>query len=450
MAILRSAFKMLRLGIIHFGPAWMFTLLTSNFNRTVDSDLGGIAVVITTMIGLHHFLSPFQVFWGRLADQNSLWGYRRTPFILVSSLIGSLIFLFLPPIAIGLGAKTLGSTLLGFGLFTLFGLAMAANGGATNSLVAEVTTEKERPVAVAVVRTLMIMAIIATAGISKQIMPEFDLQKMQDLYNLTPFVVLGSALIGLLGLEKRLSPAEHTALLAQKANETTPENPFRLALQLLKRSQEVRLFFWFVLLAIMGIFFQDAILEPFGKEVFQLKLKETATFTQIWGASVLFAMLLVAGLAAKFSLSKKLLATLGGLGIALGLCCIALAALTFHRGLINPGLILMGLSTGVFNIGALTMMMEMTVEGHTGLYMGLWGMAQGLGNGLANALSGAFKTLLIESGWLPVRPGYGLLFGFEALTMLAAVLVLHNLSLQNFNQTKQQDLSPAMVFEAAG
>jgi len=39
----------------------------------------------------------------------------------------------------------------------------------------------------------------------------------------------------------------------------------------------------------------------------------------------------------------------------------------------------MGFSTGLYNVGALSLMMDMTVEGATGLYMGMWGMAQAFG-----------------------------------------------------------------------
>lgn len=194
---------------------------------------------------------------------------------------------------------------------------------------------------------------------------------------------------------------------------------------------------------------QDAILEVFGKEVFNLSVKETTHFTEQWGGGVLLGMLLMGVLSALTSLSKKALATVGGCGTALGLATLALASLTRDQAWLLPALWLMGFSVGLFNIGAMAMMMEMTVAGHTGLYMGLWGMAQGLGNGLANVLSGALHTQLIETELLPPFVAYGWIFGVEAVLMLLAILVLRSISVQEFKNMDYNTLTNAMALDAA-
>ncbi|NJP04700.1 MAG: BCD family MFS transporter [Chloroflexaceae bacterium] len=449
MGIVRSTWKIFRLGLLGTGAGWMFALLTFNFNRVTDSDLGAAAILITTLIGLHHFLSPFQVFWGRLADRYPLWGYRRSPHILLSAIGGSILFVLLPGLAIELGQHNPLAIGLAFIIFSTFGILMSANGGASNALVAEVTTERERDAAVAVFRIMMIVSIILTAGVSKMLMPTYDPQQMQYLYNLTPLIVITATVLGLIGLEKRLSPHEHRVLMAQPRVESSDTGAFQLAWQLLSTNRQVRWFFVFVLLSIMGIFLQDAILEPFGAEVFGLIQAETATFTQIWGGSVLLSMIILVTITRFRPIPKKALATVGGVGTALGLLLIALTSMTKQQALLEPGLIVLGISTGVFNIGAVTMMMEMTIDGHTGIYMGLWGMANGLGNGLANALSGTLKTAFIETGLFQVGPGYGLIFGIEALMMLLAVMVLRHISVQEFRSLSQAEITTAMVFDTA-
>lgn len=77
---LLGALKVLRLALPKLGVGWMFALLTSNFNRVSIVELGVMAIIVTTMIGLHHFLSPFQVVWGRIADSHPVFGLRRTPY----------------------------------------------------------------------------------------------------------------------------------------------------------------------------------------------------------------------------------------------------------------------------------------------------------------------------------------------------------------------------------
>ncbi|NCC32365.1 MAG: MFS transporter, partial [Chloroflexia bacterium] len=101
MGFLRFWFKTIRLSIARIGAGWMFALLTFNFNRVSIADLGAIAVIVTSLIGLHHFISFFQVYWGRFADRYPIFGYRRTPYIFLSGMGASVIFFFLPSIAVG-------------------------------------------------------------------------------------------------------------------------------------------------------------------------------------------------------------------------------------------------------------------------------------------------------------------------------------------------------------
>ncbi|GAB4423440.1 MAG: BCD family MFS transporter [Chloroflexi bacterium OHK40] len=451
MALLRLVLKTVRLAIVRIGAGWMFALLTFNFNRVTIADLGAIAVIVTSLIGLHHFISFFQVYWGRFADRHPILGYRRTPYILLSGLMASLIFLLLPGVAVGLGARDPLATLEAFALIGLFGVFMAMNGSSSNALIAEVTTPKERGAVVAVVWATVIISGIVSAGVSRVIMPEYSPEAMQQLYNLTPFVVLGSMLIGLLGMERRISREQHAALLAEQPSEAaTPLGTFRVARRLMGVNPQVRGFFLFVLLAIMGIFLQDAILEPFGAEVFGMNQGETAAFQQAWGAGALLGMLTIGIISSLVAIPKKTIATLGGFGVAGGLLLIAGSAVLHQQSLINPGLLLLGVGIGFFNVGALSMMMEMTVEGQTGLYMGLWGMAQGLGNGFANIISGGMHTLLIDSGLLTPTAAYAGIFGLEALLMIVAIGILRGISVQEFKGLSRSDVGTVLAMDTAG
>lgn len=449
MKFLPLAVKTFQLSLIRVGIGWMFGLLYFNFNRVTITDLGAIGLVVLTLIGLHHFLSPLQVFWGRLADRYPLFGYRRSPSILLGSLVTSLVFLALPGLAVGLGQQALWATLLGLLLFGVFGLAMAAIGTATFALIAEVTTQSERGLVVAVTHTITILSGIISAGVAAAIMPDYDPQKMWFLYGLTPFITVGLALLGLLGMERRISPTEHAALLAQADTHAHQPDALRAGLHLFSHNRQVRLFFLFMLLAILGIFLQDGILENYGGTVFGMNIAETNRFTQTWGSGVLLGMLLVGLLTLRLALSKKLLATAGGLGTAAGLALVALSAFTLQQWLIHPALLVMGFCVGIFNVGAISMMMEMSIEGQTGLYMGIWGMAQGLGNGLANVGSGVLHTALIESNVLSTAAGYGAIFSLEALLMMAAVAVLLRISVQKFQSCGQRELTTVMALDPA-
>lgn len=441
---LLGALKVLRLALPKLGVGWMFALLTSNFNRVSIVELGVTAIIVTTMIGLHHFLSPFQVIWGRMADSHPVLGLRRTPYLLLGAVVGSLVFLALPSIATAMGQGSALATVAGFALLILFGVSIAAMGDSHHSLIAEVVEPKRRGGVIAVVWTFTIMSTIIAAGVIKSVMPAYSPESMQTLYNLTPLVVIGSVLLGVAGIEKRLDREALAAAIA-RANAAAPStNPIGAAIGLLRQNPQVRAFFGFVFLSIVGIFLQDSILEVFGAEHFGMTLKETTGFTQTWGGGVLGGMLVMGLLSSIFPIGKKLIALIGGAGTALGLGLLAICAFTDHRELLNPAIILMGISTGFYNVGALSLMMDMTVEGATGLYMGMWGMAQAFGTAVASISAGALHTLLIESQVLSSSIGYGAIFGLEAVLMIMGIALLSGVSIEAFRGLTRSDITRAM------
>lgn len=474
MKFLNVAQQTLRLAITRIGPGWMFGLLTFNFNRISIEHFGALAIIITTLTGLHHFISPLQVFFGHLADRYPIFGYRRSPYILLSGLLGALVFMTLPWLSgeLGTSSATLAAWLTGsaaappaaalttalltiglaFLLFFVFGVAIAANGSSAAALVAETIEEKHRGTAFVFVWMFMIFISIASAAVAKRIMEGmvgYDPATISMLYNLTLPIVLISTLVGLVGIERRVSREEHTRMLARPSVETSSNNAFRIFWNLLSSNPHVRGFFLFLLLAIFGIFLQDAILEVFGAEVFKMSNAETTAFTEAWGQGMIVGIVLIVVLARLHAIGKKTIATIGGLGIALSLELIAIAAATTQETLVMPGLFCFGISTGIFNMGALSLMVDMAREGHTGLYMGMWGLAQGIGTGLANVLSGAFHTGIIHSGLLGAAPAYSLFYTIEAVVVVLALFMLRTINMHEFTRLNSADVQTAMSFETA-
>ncbi len=438
---LRALVKTFQLALPKIGIGWMFALLTIDFNRITIVELGVSGILITTMLGLHHFLSPFQVIVGRMADRHPLGGLRRTPYIILSSIIGSLVFLALPAVAHAMGAGSLPATVAGFALIIVFGVTTATHGDAHHALIAEVTSERARGGVISVVWTFTILSTIAAAIVMNIVRPVYTPAAMQRLYNLTPFIVIGSTLLGLIGIEKRLrGPALEASI--QRARKLAPEgNPLSSALHLLKQNWQVKGFFAFMFVSILSIFLQDNILEVFGAEVFHLPVTATTKFQPTWGGGVLFGMVLMGVVSVVFPVEKKRIALVGSVGTAFGMALLAVAAFSRQVALVSPALMTMGLFTGFFNVGALSLMMDMTIEGATGMYMGLWGVAQAFGNGVASIGSGALHTGLIETGWLSPYLAYTAIFTTEAFGMLIATLILLSISVQQFHAIQQANLT---------
>lgn len=450
LRFLRSALQAIQLSLPKIGIGYMFALLTSNFNRITIYELGVLAVVVTSMIGLYHFLSPFQVIFGRLADRHPILGFRRSPYLLLGLLVASAVFPLLPGVAIGMGQGSLLAILAGFALLIIFGLGFAMAGAAHLALIADATTERSRGIVVALVWTVQIASVIVAAAVMKQIMPTYDPAAMQQMYNLAVPAALLPTIVALIGTERRLS-ADKARAASEAARAHTPVgNVISAPLALLRGHPATRAFFGFIIFSTLGVFLQDSILEVFGAEVLGMSVRETTAFQQVWGGGVLVSMLVVGTIIAIRPFSRRGL-TLAGSGMtALGLLALTAVALLGQRSLVSPTLLLMGVGTGLYTTGALSTMMEMSTEGATATYMGLWGMAQALGNGLSSILAGALHSSLIDSHLLGAGVGYGAIFALEACLMLAGAVLLTRVDVAAFRSgVTTRDLTNAMEMGAA-
>lgn len=420
-----------------FAIAWMFALVTINFNRVAIVDMGASALLICTMIGLYPFFGPLQPLFGRITSRYPILGYRRSPYLLIGLMAGALVFPPLPAVAAGIAAGSLPAIVAGFVLFFIFGAAIALMANTYLDLVAECTTEQTRGKVFAAAWTGQTAIIVVWALVFRALMPDYTPESMQLLYNLTPLIVLILGLLSVWGLERRLGTAELSALRTAPpaAGDATPINE---SLALL-RHPTARTFFLFVMLSFPAIFLQDALQEVLGAEVFAMRVGETTVFQQIFNGAVTVGMGLTGALGARAlgvggstadlpAAAKRRLATIGGAGATVCLALQGLAAGVGSASLFHVALGLLGLSVGVFTFAAVTMMSSMTVAGQTGRYLGLWSLAQAVGLGLSFLLAGVFHRALIASGLLSAPTGYAAIFLIEAVAMVACVLAVRGTS----------------------
>jgi BCD family chlorophyll transporter-like MFS transporter len=90
------------------------------------------------------------------------------------------------------------------------------------------------------------------------------------------------------------------------------------------------------------------------------------------------------------------------------------------------------LGAGFFTVGGVSMMMDMTVLEHTGLFVGTWTLVQAVAKGPAAIAGGAFQSGLMASG-LTAAQAYAGVFLFEGLGILISILFLSRARLQAFH-----------------
>lgn len=402
-----------RLMLIRAASAWSLVLLTLNFNRIAIVELQAVAVVVTTLIALSPFFSLCQPFFGQLSDMRPILGLRRTPYILIGTAITSLAFMALPTLAIGLGSRALSWTVLAFLIFAVIAVSEALSNAAGAALMVDLLPAAARDRFVPLISTSNGLFGIVVALATGAIMPVYSPERMQFLYNLTPLVMGGLILLGLLGLEPRVGSSPGTVM---------PELPPG-GLRGMLSNPEVNRFFLFLFLIFLGVYVQDTILEPMGGEVFGLTPGQTAAFQAPLGGGLLLALVGFSAFWAFRPLAAKPVVVAGGALAATALLLLGIVALSRQAAPLMPVLLLLGFSIGVFQVGLSVIQVQMVVAGRIGAFLGVWAMARGLGNGFAAVLAGGLHTSLIGTGLLPVHTAYATIFVIEVLIVLGSLLV---------------------------
>ncbi|MEM1145529.1 MAG: BCD family MFS transporter [Pseudomonadota bacterium] len=442
--LLRTSLWTLKIALPKVAVGWMFALLTIDFNRVAVVELGVAAVIVTGLLSIHYFLAPFQVVAGWLADRKPLFGYRRTPYLIAANLLACILFPLIPSAAFGMGEGLPLAYVGAVALFVVFGMCIATIADSYHALIAEVTTPTSRPIVISVVWVIMILSTILSAVVMNAVRPEFSPEGMQTLYNLTPWVVMTSVLLGLVGVEKRQNATQietdvRRASQSQDAGaprRASSDNPLRIAATKLREERQSRLFFAFVCAAIFGIFLQESLIEVLGAELFAMSISETTKLQPMWGGGILIGMIVMGALSSLLKLPREKITALGCVGVAVGFFCLAATAYFQARASLIPCLVFLGLSAGVFNVGALALMMDMTTRRETGMYMGLWGTAQAMGMGLSAAVAGALHTAFIGSGLLAPQLAYAGIFVLEGMLLAVAVALLRQVDVRAFQQQR--------------
>lgn len=412
---------LIRLGVFQLVAGGLSVLFLGVLNRVMRVELGIDLFLVTLLVGGGHYLGALVAIpFGHFSDTHPIAGYRRTIYILAGALVTALILIASPWVARWVLASTHPLKLtFGFLFFLIEGVSTYIAGTAYLALIADQTTEEERGQATGLVWTMLFIGIIATGISTSLALAEYSFNGLVILFSVGGILAVVMSLLALLGQESKLK--DHSAISAK---------PLSAALKTLLESRNSRFFGAFLLISMFSFFMQDVILEPFGGEVFGLSPAETTRFNVYMGVGLILSML-VGGMVLIPRLGKRWVTEIGCW--ILVICFIALAGsaiLHLQAGL--PLLIgLMGMGGGLFTVGGVAMMMDMTSSENTGLFVGAWTLIQAVARGPASLASGAFYRTFTGLG-ASVPQGYSLVFAIEALGLVISLVFLRRVERDEF------------------
>ncbi len=424
--------RALRLSSFQIGSAMGDILVTSIWNRILITNFGIPATPVGLLIALRYLLSPLSLWAGNLTDNKRLFGLRRTPFIWLGRglMVFSLPFLGLSVARLGASSTDAAGWLFALLSSLLYGVGTLISGSPFLALVRESAPEARQGVAISLVETILII-FFAIAGIGFSIwMPVYAPGVFWQMIVVTMLVGGFFWFLAIVGVEKRDTKDE-----TRDASEghTTSRPRLAAVLREIWADPRARLFFTFLSLATLSAWTKDAILEPFGGDVFGLDVGVTTRFNSYWQTATVVTLVLANVIWRKRPPERQSrIAAAGLLTMALGLVLLAAAGMMGQRHLIELALLVFGGGFGVYTFGGLSLMAVMSPDRHAGAYLGLWSISILVFKGLGTFVGGALRDVFLLTLGLAPGLSYGLVFLFQAAGLTAAVLILARIDILGF------------------
>ena len=414
--------RVLKLGSFHLGSAMSDILVSGIWNRILIADLGLTAALVGLLSALRYLIAPLTIWIGHRSDTQTFLGRRRVSYIYLGRLVTWLSLPLLPVVILELSRD--GSSLMGWGLalgiFLLYGIGTLISGSPFLALVRDSVPPDRQSTAIIIVQTFLLAGFALAPILYSVLMPEYTLDAF---WRVVIVGMVGAALAWTLSVwgEERQRPRSPQAA-------SPPDEPFLPLLKRATRQPNTRLFFGVLALGSIALFAQDAVLEPFGADIFGLSIGETTRFNSYYGTGLLLAMV-AGGVATRRWVPHQYtgITIVGLIATAATLLLLAAAGALHQERWLIPALFLFGVASGTYTFGGVSLMMAMTDDRHAGAYLGLWSMAQFVFRGVGVALGGLVLTVGKEWLDLPVA-GYGAVFVLEALAALGAALLLWRVS----------------------
>lgn len=433
-------------------------IATGIWNRIMITDLGFSATPIGFLVALRYFLAPIGVWAGRMSDRRAIGGYRRLFWVWLGRAMMAISIFTLGWVTASLvrgEPADAAHWLVIIVSLLLFSLGNALSGSTFLALVYDRTREDQRGRAVGIVWTFLLVGFTIAGIIFAIGLPStetaadgklpFTADNVQTLFLVAAVVLAALWFFSLLGEERRSSGAVAAAPGSEHATSLVGD------LKLAWGNRTTRWFFWFLTLSMLFAFSQDLILEPFAGDVFAMPLRVTTRFSAYWGSTAILGTIVFLFLGRRYKqrLNNTNMSIIGVIVLIVTFAVFALAAFAGVRALVTPALMLLGLGLGIWNVGTLGLMMEMSPFGRAGTFLGFWTLVVTLARGIGVSGGGVLLDLARNALGNPAA-AYGLVFAVGGVGLAVSLYALLRINIKAFKASYEvADATPAQVLAAS-
>lgn len=434
-----SALRSFKIGSFHIGSSLTDVALSGVWNRVMITDLGVVAWPVSLLLAVRYFLAPLAIWAGHQSDTHPIFGSRRTAYIWLGRL-AMLISLPLLPLSVGLIAE--GNAALGWLLATLslllYGTGTSISGAPFLALVHDSAPYERRGQAVSIVQFMLVVSFAFVPIVFARVMPDYS----QALFwRLVTVAMVGAALFWVVSVAGEERRARRIGALPPTPPRDAARPSLRATLSSIWADHRTRRYALFLAASAFFAFMQDAVLEPFGGDVFGLSAGETTRFNAYWGTGVLISMAITYGVTRRRRPDQQVSTTAWGLAmLAVPVLLLSVTALRESLAMVVPVLLLFGVGFGVFTVGGTSLLMAVTTADKAASYLALWSVIQLISRGLGIAFGGVLRDLFNHlSGQIAVA--YAGVFAVEALGLLAAIWLLRRVDIPGFAAAHRSEIA---------
>jgi len=454
---------MFRLGLFQMGLGMMSVLTLGLLNRVMVTELGIPLGVTAGIIALHQFVAPARVWFGQLSDAKPLGGYHRTGYVWLGSCLFTTLSFLAVQVMFQLGDAIVAvgswqpqqSTVMGWSallglIFIAYGFALSCSSTPFAALLVDISEEHDRSRLVAIVWSMLMVGIIIGAIVTGVMLKSVEINAtrsvIQDslnrLFSIVPPIVIGLTFLATWGVENRYSRyGQRSHLSAGREDQIS----LGRAIRVLTASRQTGLFFSFLLVMTLGLFMQEAVLENYGAEIFQMPIGETTSLNAFFGSGTLLG-LGITGFLITPRLGKTNTTRLGCSLVAGSFGLMILAGFNQEPALLKSMVGIFGLASGVTTTGAISLMLDLTAAETAGTFIGAWGLAQALARASATWIGGLVKSWGDTVFNSPLA-AYSFVFGLEAGAMFLAIGLLGRVNVREFQEKASAAIAQVLQVE---
>ncbi|MGB1195321.1 MAG: BCD family MFS transporter [Synechococcus sp.] len=448
----------IRLGLFQACLGALSVLTLGIFNRLLIEEFAVPAALTALALGCQQLVAFTRVWFGQRSDRCRWRGLRRTPFIIggaaafcaLTWIAGRMVLWIAAASMLDDTSAVITRGLLLAVVFLLYGIAISASSTPFAALLVDVSTEKQRPVLVSIVWSMLMLGIVVGAILLSSFLGSSCASSeltdviagVKRLIAIAPMVIFALVLIAIAGVEPRLTNSK-----VGQAQSNDQEISLGASWTILRASPQVGYFFAVLSLFTFSLFLQEAVLEPYGGAIFAMDVCATTRLNAIWGIGTLLGIA-TTGFLFVPRLGAQRTALLGGLLSAVFVLLIVVAGGMNSEPLFKGALFLFGAAAGISTNASLTLMLGLTSPLMAGTFIGVWGLAQAYARGLATIGGGALLSFFGQfSGSQNSFSAYAGVFIVQAIGLLIAGVMLLRVDTNLFQRKVEQALTSVLSSE---